>query len=366
MPEAATAAERVQVSERPEKPSGVTDKTWGRLKPRLQAFLVAYVQDGNALRAYEVAEYGSNGRKQDIAHKRQNAYSVTRGKAFQAAVLEHRAHKDELAQAKRDFSLDWSVQEHQRLMAKAEEAGDLAVATRNLELIGRTRGIYADTVQVDVAARREYSKAEQLEAVRLSRLLLTDGGGDAAPSDARRPPQVTGDLPEIKGNLARPRDEKGKFTTGVDERLVTDLVEGPRDEAGAGADGVAELEQTAAGAAIVGAGAGRVGADRTLRPPSAFTEPHTPSPAASTDAEAAPDTPDEGSLATEQPEPPDVVQPDAVEQAEQRQVKAEVRRIRRRDCQRRKRAEDKRHKAEADQGCYWLGRLKDEAVAEKA
>lgn len=357
------------MSEKPkrsEKPSGVTDKTWGRLQPRLQAFFVAYVQDGNALRAYEVAEYGGNGRKQDVAHKRQNAYSVTRGKAFQAAVLEHRAHKDELAQAKRDFSMDWSVREHQRLMAKAEKAGDLAVATRNLELIGRTRGIYADTVQVDMAARREYSKAEQVEAVRLSRLLLTDGGGDAGPSDARHPPQVTGDLPEIKGNLARPRDGAGKFTTGVDEGLVTDVIEGPP---------AAEV----------------VGSARANEYPTAFTEPPTPSPAVTEVPAAVPDTPDEGSARTaapgppqgaaplsrlllaavraeaqgpRQPEPPAVMPPDAVEQAEQRQVKAEAQRLYHRDYARRARAEVKRRKAERDQACYWLGRLRDVAAAE--
>ena len=161
--------------ETPKKPTGITDKTWNRLIPLRQAFVAAYVKDGNALSAYLAAGYVTENHGKEREYLKRRAYSVIKGKTVSQALLEYRDRRDALAEARKDFALDWIVSEHERLMQVAESKGDLAVATRNLELIGRTRGVYADNVMIDVGQRREYSEAERVEAARLSRMLLTEG-----------------------------------------------------------------------------------------------------------------------------------------------------------------------------------------------
>lgn len=182
-PEAPARREPGQISPRPEaplpqKPAGITDKTWQSLALKGKRFVAEFVRDGNAARAYQVAGYIADGARMDSEKVRRNAYNVTRGRKVRTALCEYAQERDALKQAKADFALDWIVLEHQRLMAKAETKGDLAVATRNLELIGRTRGVYSDTVRLDVGRQREYSEAEQIEAARLTRILLTEGSGE--------------------------------------------------------------------------------------------------------------------------------------------------------------------------------------------
>lgn len=156
------------------KPSGVTDKTWKRLAPKGQRFVEGYLDHGNALKAYEDAGYVKDQDNGDGLKHRRNAYSVMRGIKVRQALVEHKEHRAVLDQAKKDYALDWIVSEHERLMEVAEEKGDLAVATQNLIAIGRTRGVYADTVRLDVAAQREYTETERLDAARLTRILLED------------------------------------------------------------------------------------------------------------------------------------------------------------------------------------------------
>jgi len=160
----------------PAKPRGVTDKTWRLMNPKQRAYFASFVQDGNALKAYLGAGYvqSRDGHPQDWLRRR--AYQVRKGKAIVKALVEYEEHRADLAEAQASFSLDWIVSEHERIMADAHAKGDLAVETRNLELIGRTRGVYVESVAVDVGRMREYSEAERLEGLRLSRLLLTDGG----------------------------------------------------------------------------------------------------------------------------------------------------------------------------------------------
>lgn len=160
--------------EAPMKPAEITAKTWQGMNPKQKAFFTSFIQDGNALKAYQDAGYVENRDGVPQAWLQRRAYSVLRGKAVRLAILEHEEQRARLDEAKRDYALDWIVSEHERLMQVAEEKGDLAVATRNLELIGRTRGVYSDSVVVDVAQRREYSEAEKIEAARLSRLLLME------------------------------------------------------------------------------------------------------------------------------------------------------------------------------------------------
>ena len=159
------------------KPQGIAEKTWLGLGLKGRVYVTSLIKDGNALKAYEVAGYTSDSEKGDSEKRKRNAYNVSRGKRIQRALLEHADHRKALAEAKKDFALDWIVSEHERLMGIAERAGDYAVATRNLELIGRTRGVYADNVLVDVGARRAYSEAERIEAARLTRLAMRDGMG---------------------------------------------------------------------------------------------------------------------------------------------------------------------------------------------
>lgn len=158
----------------PQKPTGTTPDTWRKLSHVQQAFLRAYLDNGgNAISAYQAAGYTPKGEQ---AHEQlqRNASSVLHGQRVSQALFEHQRHQDELQRLRDDRAVEWIVLEHERLMAAAEADGDLAVATRNLELIGRTRGAYSDVQQVDVVARREYSEAEQAEARRLARLMLDD------------------------------------------------------------------------------------------------------------------------------------------------------------------------------------------------
>lgn len=170
------AAHTGEARKAPAKPKGVTDKTWRLMNPKQRAYFASFVQDGNALKAYLDAGYvqSRDGHPQDWLRRR--AYQVRKGKAIVKALVEYEEHRADLAEAQASFSLDWIVSEHERIMADAHAKGDLAVETRNLELIGRTRGVYVESVAVDVGRMREYSEAERLEGLRLSRLLLTDGG----------------------------------------------------------------------------------------------------------------------------------------------------------------------------------------------
>ena len=60
----------------------------------------------------------------------------------------------------------------------AEQVGNLSIATRNLEGVGRTLGAYQDMVSITVDARREFSKQEMDEARRLARVLILDENND--------------------------------------------------------------------------------------------------------------------------------------------------------------------------------------------
>jgi phage terminase small subunit len=157
------------------RPAGVTEKTWKALHSRAKSFVESYISVGNCVQAYKNAGYALGANDQDKVKVARRAYSVLNGKRVRQALMEHQSQRARLNEAKATFALDWIVSEHERLKELAEQAGDLAVATRNLELIGRTRGVYREGLVLDVAERRQYSEAEQIEAARLARLLLMDG-----------------------------------------------------------------------------------------------------------------------------------------------------------------------------------------------
>ena len=175
------------VAEPPRKPVGVTDRTWQTLQPKARAFVAAFLKDRNAFAAYEKAGYDLGSTAPTSVKGKRRAYSVLKGKAVRQAIWEQSQHVASLSEAHQQFALDWIVSEHERLMHAAEEKGDLAVATRNLELIGRTRGLYREGVQLDITARREYSEAEQVEAGRIAALLLRDAEAEVVSVEVEEP-----------------------------------------------------------------------------------------------------------------------------------------------------------------------------------
>jgi len=161
----------------PQKPAGITQQTWHSLSRKGKIFVRVYVSGESAATAYETAGYDPGGT--DTEHRRRNAYNVKRGKRVTKALLEYEQDREARESFERRWDLDEIVGEHERLMERAEKDGNLAVATRNLELIGRTRGLYSDNVTIDLGAQRAYTEAEQIEAARLTRLLLVEAGEPA-------------------------------------------------------------------------------------------------------------------------------------------------------------------------------------------
>jgi len=200
------------------RPTGITAKTWQRLSVKAKAFLLEYFKSGNAVKAYQDAGYVTGKDEVEEVRLRRRAYSVLKGRRVSDARLEHARHSEELEEARKQYQLDWIVSEHERLMKVAEIAGDLATATRNLELIGRTRGAYADVVQVDAGRRRDYTEAERIEARRIAGLLIQGEGTN--PPSTPSPPSPQDD----EGQL--PRQEKSEESSEAEP------------ESGAGGEGM--------------------------------------------------------------------------------------------------------------------------------
>jgi len=206
------------------KPEGVTAKTWNALSKQGMIFFNARCAGADALTAYDTAGYDPDGT--NTTHRRRNARNIERAKRMVKVKLEYEQHREECDAFDKRCDLDWIVANHKRIMAAAHKKGDLAVETRNLELIGRTRGVYADTVQVDVAARREYSEAEKIEGRRLARLMLEDmqaedvegGKGDhrgASVSDSAQDPAASQGGEILPADTA-PKAAPGKVDTRAD------------------------------------------------------------------------------------------------------------------------------------------------------
>jgi len=87
--------------------------------------------------------------------------------------------------------------ENERRLALAK--GDIQAAIRASELQGKAVGLFVDVVNLDVAARREYTAAELVEGRRLARLMLEDmtAHPDGVPA-ADQPPA----LADVQGNGA--------------------------------------------------------------------------------------------------------------------------------------------------------------------
>ena len=77
---------------------------------------------------------------------------------------------------KTDITMAFIQSEHLRLAKEAEEAGDLATATRNIEGAGRTIGAYTETIRTgEIKEERQLDEREQAEAARIAQIRLLQG-----------------------------------------------------------------------------------------------------------------------------------------------------------------------------------------------
>lgn len=72
------------------------------------------------------------------------------------------------------ITIELQQQKHQRLALLAEAKGDLATATRNQELIGKTIGAYADRVITEPDKLKALTDKENEENRRLAAIRLTE------------------------------------------------------------------------------------------------------------------------------------------------------------------------------------------------
>ena len=106
-----------------------------KLTVKQEAFKEAMLKGETPINAARFAGYaGNNNTLSQIAHK-----MVMNGKIIKA-IKDRRIE----LQAETGITVKYLQDEHQRLRMKAEDKGDLANATRNLELMGRTIAAYAD------------------------------------------------------------------------------------------------------------------------------------------------------------------------------------------------------------------------------
>lgn len=100
---------------------------------------------------------------------------MLRGARVQAELLRLRTIDQGRREAEAHWNRAFHLSEHYRLMHEAEAEHNLAMATRNLELIGKMAGVYSEGVSVSVEAIRAYSEAEIAEAQALARIRLEAG-----------------------------------------------------------------------------------------------------------------------------------------------------------------------------------------------
>jgi len=144
------------------------------MKAKQREFFKAWIKTGDPLSAYKATSYMRPNDERNDKSLRAAAYAVMRSKSFKAAIEAHQVEFERKQAEASAMALDWVVSEHRRYMALAEEKGNLAVATKNLEMIGRTRGIYQDTLTLDVGQRQAMSEAQEVEARRLAGLLVAE------------------------------------------------------------------------------------------------------------------------------------------------------------------------------------------------
>jgi len=130
------------------------------LTTKQSRFCEEYMVDNNATQAAIRAGYSAR-----TAHHMVHRLLANVG--IKAGIMKLRAK----IRAKNEITIEYLRQEHERLKAKAEAKGDLATATRNMELVGKTIGGYSeviedkrDDVPKDPDARKAYYQ-ERIELI---------------------------------------------------------------------------------------------------------------------------------------------------------------------------------------------------------
>lgn len=142
-----------------------------RLSRRQEVFVDEYLKHGNGLRAYQTAGYDLGlDRKGGKPGVNRRVWGVLHGKAVQHAIEVRRAQELARQRDSADYKIDRMRDELWRLKEKAEGKGDLAVATRNVELLTKTIGGFNNTVTLAVEHR--YSEQERQRAEQIGDLLL--------------------------------------------------------------------------------------------------------------------------------------------------------------------------------------------------
>lgn len=136
-----------------------------QLTNKQQAFVNEYIKDWNASAAYLRAGYANSG------GYKINALKLLYKDYVQQAI---EAKKAEL-QEKTAITIAYIQAEHERLARLAEQKGDLATATRNKELAGKTVGAYVERVRAEQGEKeRQLTEKEQAEARRLASIRLAE------------------------------------------------------------------------------------------------------------------------------------------------------------------------------------------------
>jgi len=117
-----------------------------------------------AVKNSEGSQFYSNSYCQTIGHK---LYSNIRVKAEIDKIIAE-------TQRETGITVAYIQSEHQRLAALAEAKGDVGVATRNKELLGKTIGAYMEK-QVILDDVEDLTEKEAAEARRIAGLMLDKG-----------------------------------------------------------------------------------------------------------------------------------------------------------------------------------------------
>jgi hypothetical protein len=121
----------------------------------------------------------------------QQATMLAKRPKVRAAINQFRLQLLKNTEAQRIVSVELIRDELRRVQLLAEEKGDLATATRNVELIGKTIGAFRDGLDLDLSTSRQYSPVEREHYRRVSAVLLAGGSVpamlDAVPLPAALP-----------------------------------------------------------------------------------------------------------------------------------------------------------------------------------
>lgn len=191
-----------------------------------EKFAVAYASPnsatyGNAKKSCVVAGYSEKAAGVVGSQLAKKAHVAAR-------ISEIRKSNDAAELAQTQFTADWCRAEHWRLAKEAEASGNYAAATRNIELIGRTYGIYQDGVSVDIARVKEFSVTEAAEAKRLAALMITDSVAREIEAEKGMPALPSGEavasLMQAQGEPIQSTAQAEIVAPGGDNASVTESI----------------------------------------------------------------------------------------------------------------------------------------------